>query len=101
MLTQSVWVLGNATVAGRPAHRLPLLQPRSSNTFHVQGLQKTSYYSLPRGGVRCGASVPTAYVTQERLGLSIPEMANMGEKAGGALGVVHPPTGSWSLSILC
>lgn len=34
-------------------------------TSEQQGLQKTSYYSLPRGGVRCDDGVPMACGTQE------------------------------------
>ena len=101
VLTGPVWVLGKAAVVGRLAHPLPRLPPGSSSTFHVQGLQKTSYYSLPRGGVQCDASVPTACGTQECLDLSTLEVTDVREEVRSASGVVHPPTGSQSLGILC
>lgn len=49
--------------------------------------------------MQCG--MPIVCSTHEHWSFSISEVTDTREKAGSVLGVVHPLTGSWSLSIIC
>lgn len=70
-------------------------------TSEQWGLQKTSYCSLPWGGVRHNDGVPVACGTQEHRDLSSLEVTDVREEARSARGLVRSPAGSQSMCIPC